>query len=373
MTVAVVILAAFGAIGAASLGVLLLRGLRNRPIRVQVLGVALSAVITMIGGVVTAAGAMFIDTEDLHTLVVVVLVSGSVAVGAALQLAGDIGVSARHVGELARGLLKEPVTPTPAGAANELAHLASELAAVSRQLEQSRARERALDHSRRELVAWVSHDLRSPLATVRAMAEALDDGVVDDGATVERYHHQMRRDAERLTKLVDDLFELSRINAQPTVVSGARAPLDDVVRDALTCAEALAEFKGVAVLDDLQDVPRVPVPARELERVLHNLFDNAIRHTAPGGTIVFGADTTASTVVLSVVDECGGIPEPDIDRVFDVAFRGDVARSRDDRGGGLGLAIAKGLVEAQAGTLEVTNLEHGCQFSVALPIAHHPE
>jgi signal transduction histidine kinase len=299
---------------------------------------------------------------------VVIVVSGAVAIGAALQLGHDVERRSAKAGELARGLLDEPLRLPPHDGTNELARVVAELHTVSQQLDESRARERALDSSRRDLVTWISHDLRSPLATVRAMAEALDDGVVDDEATVRRYHEQLRRDAERLTKLVDDLFELSRITSHPSLASSAPASLIEVVAGVTACASSLAEVKGVTIVEDLPGLPDEPVPARELERALHNLFDNAIRHTPPGGSVLFAGAVADGDVVLSVHDECGGIPESDLDRVFDVAFRGDVARSRDDRGGGLGLAIAKGLVEAQSGTIDVTNIDDGCCFSVRLPI-----
>jgi signal transduction histidine kinase len=369
-TVALVAIAAAGSIASSAIGALALRRLRRRPVRIQALVVALSSVVAMAVGVLLAAHEMFIDGHDLRTLFVVIVVSGAVAIGAALQLGRDVERRTARAGELARGLLDEPLRLPPQDGTNELIRVVAELHSVSQQLDESRARERALDTSRRELVTWVSHDLRSPLATVRAMAEALDDGVVDDEETVRRYHGQLRRDAERLTKLVDDLFELSRISSDPALArsASASASLTDVVAGVSACASSLAEVKGVTIVEDLPVLPDEQVPARELERALHNLFDNAVRHTPPGGTVLFAAEVADSNVVLSVHDECGGIPESDLDRVFDVAFRGDVARSRDDRGGGLGLAIAKGLVEAQSGTIDVTNVDEGCCFSVRLPL-----
>lgn len=366
-TAVLVIVAAAGSVVSSGLGALVLRRMRRRPVRVQALVVALSSVVATAVGVVAAAQAMFIDAHDLHTLLIVIIVSAAVSCGAALQLGDDIGRRTAKAGELARGLLDEPLrTPVPTGT-NELAGIVEQLRTVSEQLEESRARERALDASRRELVTWVSHDLRSPLATVRAMAEALDDGVVEDDETVRRYHAQLRGDAERLTTLVDDLFELSRITSHPQSHSGT-APLFEVVAGVAACATNLAEVKGVSIMEEIGELPDAPVPARELERALHNLFDNAIRHSPPGGSILFQATVDAGRVVLAVHDQCGGIPESDLGRVFDVAFRGDVARTRDEGGGGLGLAIAKGLVEAQSGTIDVTNRDGGCCFRIRIPL-----
>ncbi len=217
-------------------------------------------------------------------------------------------------------------------------------------------------------MAWVSHDLRSPLATIRAVAEALDDGVVDDPETVGRYHHQIRRDAERLSVLVDDLFELSRINSGVACRDRQVVRLRELVGDVIVEARPHAEVKGITLVDEMSDLPAIPVSSQELRRALHNLIDNAIRHTPAGGTVVIETVVDSEGALLSVVDECGGIPEADLTRVFDVAFRGDAARAKDQRGGGLGLAIAKGLVEAHEGSIEVANQPHGCRFTVRLPV-----
>src|SRR5690606_31048432 len=143
--------------------------------------------------------------------------------------------------------------------------------------------------------------------------------------------------------------------------------LSEVVSDAVAAARTHADLKGGRVVDDLDDLPHTPVASQELTRVLHTLLDNAIRPTPGGGheVVVGRFDDDEATIVVR--DQCGGIPEPDLDRVFDVAFRSDAARSKDVRGGGLGLAIAKGLVEAHAGTIAVGNEGPGCSFVVRLP------
>lgn len=373
VTVAAVASAVAGGIGGVAL-----RRLRSRPARVQTMTVALSSVLVAATGVVTAALAMFISFHDLVVLFVVLIVASGVAFGAAWQLGDDIGAGAQQVGAYARTMVGSDGNISAAGAPavtgpGELAALARDLADVSRRLEASQRRERALESSRRELIAWVSHDLRAPLATIRAMAEALDDGVVDDDATVKRYHSQIRTDAERLTDLVDDLFELSRINSGTLRLGREKVDLCDAVADALAGASAAADLKGVNMVEDVADrltgLPPVEVAARECCRALHNLFDNAIRHTPAGGTVVIAAAAEPGAAVLHIEDECGGIPDHDLPRVFDIAFRGDEARRRDDRGGGLGLAISRGLIEAHAGSVTAANTERGCRFTVRLPAA----
>jgi signal transduction histidine kinase len=357
---------------AGAAGGIALRRLRSRPARVQTMTVALSSVLVAATGVVTAALAMFISFHDLVVLFVVLIVASGVAFGAAWQLGDDIGAGAEQVGAYARtmvgsdGSISTDRAPAVTGP-GELAALARELADVSRRLDESQRRERALESSRRELIAWVSHDLRAPLATIRAMAEALDDGVVDDDATVKRYQAQIRGDAERLTALVDDLFELSRINSGVLRLGRERVDLCDAVADALAGASAAAGLKGVAVRERLAGLPPAEVAARECCRALDNLLDNAIRHTPAGGTVRVEAAPARDAAVLHITDGCGGIPEADLPRVFDIAFRGDGARRRDERGGGLGLAISRGLIEAHGGTVAVANTEGGCRFTVRLP------
>ncbi|MBB5788548.1 sensor histidine kinase [Jiangella mangrovi] len=348
-------------------GATVLRRFRGRPVRAQALVVAVSSLLVTVAGVVAAALAMFISTHDLVALFIVVAVATAMAVGAALQLGEDIGTATLQVGHLARTMVDGGDGPASVTGPGELAVLAAELADVSRRLDESRRRERALEASRRELIAWVSHDLRSPLATIRAMAEALDDEVADDTATVQRYHRQIRGDAERLTVLVDDLFELSRINSGTVRLGPELVSIADAVAESLAGAASHASVKGVELVEELDDLPAAEVSAREFSRALNNLLDNAIRHTPAGGRVVVRSGHDDGGALLQVIDECGGIPEPDLDRVFDVAFRGDAARGRDAGGGGLGLAIARGLVEAHAGTVEVANHERGCRFTVRLP------
>jgi signal transduction histidine kinase len=351
------------------IGALVLRRSRGRPVRVQALIVALSSVLVTVAGVVAAALAMFISTHDLVALIIVLVMASAVAVGAAFQLGDDIGAGTRQVGAYARTMVHEdaPASGVPqVTGPGELGALASELAEVYGRLDESRKRERALETSRRELISWVSHDLRAPLATIRAMAEALDDDVVVDAVTVSTYQRQIRSDAERLTGLVEDLFELSRINSGSLQLAREKVWLGDVLAEAMTNAYAAAEVKGVRLVERVGQIPAIEVSPHEFCRALDNLLDNAIRHTPEGGTVVVETENGGGVVSLSVVDECGGIPEEDLPRVFDVAFRGDDSRMRDERGGGLGLAIARGLIEAHAGSVSVSNQQRGCRFTVRI-------
>jgi signal transduction histidine kinase len=228
-----------------------------------------------------------------------------------------------------------------------------------------------MEASRRELVAWVSHDLRTPLAGLRAMAEALEDNVVSDPATVAEYHRRIRTETDRMSQLVDDLFELSRINAGALQLKMATVALRDVVSDAIATTTPLAAQRGVRIVTRESIWPTATASEPELTRVISNLLVNSVRYTPRHGTVEIAAGTGHGEIWLSVSDTCGGIPEADLSRVFDVAFRGERARTprphEEATGGGLGLAIVRGLVEAHGGHVHAHNTESGCRFEVRLP------
>lgn len=242
---------------------------------------------------------------------------------------------------------------------------------------EAREREQAAESARRELVAWISHDLRTPLAGIRAMAEALADSVVADPAGVAQYAQRIGQQAQRLTGMVDDLFQLSRISSGALRLTLSAIPLDEVVSEALAAEAVIAARKGVRLYADAgSDWPIVQGSDPELARVVRNLLSNAIRHTPPDGTVVVAAGARDGQAWLRVDDACGGIPEHELDRVFDIAYRGNTARTPappDESGAGLGLAIARGLVEAHAGRIEARNHGPGCRFEIQLPLATSPD
>jgi signal transduction histidine kinase len=359
-----------GSASAAAVGWAVVRAIRKKSLRIQLVVIGLSTVLTSCVGISLAANQMFVSSHDSQVLGVVLLVASVAAILASWFLGRAFSRSVEAVGRMAVGLLKPDVPKDVPEhlVTKELRSLAGDLQNVAGELDASRQRERSLDAARRELVAWVSHDLRSPIASIRAMSEALEDGVVDDDLSVARYHRAIRQESERLGLLVDDLFELSRISAGVVDAKQPFVPLAELVLDVLGAAEPAAAAKGVAVVAPMNDLPDVLVPASDLRRVLHNLLDNAVRHTSTGGTVQIDAKVKGATVEIGVSDQCGGIPSADLPRVFEVAFRGDAARTRDRAGGGLGLAIARGLVEAHAGSIHVANGNDGCRFTLQLPV-----
>lgn len=369
-TLTLVGLAVTGALIAAAVGSAVGVSVRTRPLALQVVVVSATAVVAVLAGSVLAARAMFVSSHDLQALLVIVAAGGTAAVAASLLLANRLGSASVALRDLSGSLSEWEEPPEHLQLPAELADVADQLVRTWARLGEARDRERAMEASRRELVAWVSHDLRTPLSGIRAMSEALEDGVVTDPERVARYHTTIRQEAERLTHLVDDLFELSRIQTGALSLDLQRVGLGDLVSDAIAASGVAADARGVVLQGELHEpAPQVSASVPDLARVIRNLLDNAVRHTPPGGRVRVEAGTVGDHAVLSVSDTCGGIPSDEIERVFDLAFRGDPARTPGGTGGGgFGLAIARGLVEAHRGDIEVANELDGCRFTVRLPL-----
>ena len=346
-------------------GVVLVRAARRRSVRAALVSVAIISVLSVVAGIVGTAKAMFISPHDLQVVLPVSAVAGAVGLVVALTLSAAVvrdvelvRASARALGGAGGAHDGAPVV------IRELAEIDTEIDGAATRLADAARREQALEASRRELVAWVSHDLRTPLAGLRAMAEALEDGVASDP---ERYHRQIRREVDRMAGMVDDLFELSRIQAGALSLSPAPVDLRELVDDVVAGSAPMAEAGGVR-LGVVTEHAHVRGDAAELGRVLANLVVNAIRHTPSDGTVQVTGAADGTECVLAVSDGCGGLRDEELERVFDAGWRGTTARTPvPDGGAGLGLAIARGIVEAHAGRIAVSNTAAGCRFEVRLP------
>ncbi|MCF2528752.1 HAMP domain-containing histidine kinase [Yinghuangia sp. KLBMP8922] len=349
-----------------------LRFTRHRPLSVALGAVSVVTVAAMAAGTVGVAQAMFLSAHDLTVMMVVCGVSAVLAVGVAALLGRPVVADVRALQQAAHGLgsasagQDSAYRPPRPSSIVELAELSRELERTSARLTEARARERAVEQSRRELIAWISHDLRTPLAGLRAMAESLEDGVAADPA---RYHRRIRIEVDRLSGMVDDLFELSRIQAGALQLTLSRVSLYDLVGDALAGTEVLARSRAVRLEGGAVEPVPVRVDSREMSRALTNLLVNAIRHTPTDGTVAVAVTGVPDGgAVVTVTDACGGIPEEDLGRVFDTGWRGSHARTPGpDGGAGLGLAIVRGIVEAHRGSVGVVNVSGGCRFEVRLP------
>jgi signal transduction histidine kinase len=347
---------------------------RRRSLPGLLAALVLTGAAASMGALLGATHAMLIPEINWPTIIALIALSGAVtaiaaaAVGRRLTRENDL--LRRAVAEVGEGRVPAadgpPLTAEVARVREELRHTAAALAAA-------RDREHALEAARRELVSWVSHDLRTPLAGLRAMAEALEDGVVDDPET---YFKQMAASVDRLNQMVEDLFDLSRIQAGEVSHEDETIMLGDLVSDCVSALQPLAAANGVQLTGAIDESVSVVGNGPELNRAVTNLVANGIRHTPESGRVDVrvGVAPDSPTLARVVVrDECGGISPEHIERVFDVGFRGEAARTphadTHPAGAGLGLAITRGIVEAHDGTITVNNTPSGCEFQVRLPTA----
>jgi signal transduction histidine kinase len=315
-------------------------------VRLQLAGLAFLAVLLPLGAVLLSGWVMFHMGKDVKILAVVAA-SALTAVIAALVLARSIVASIDRVreasAELARGDLAVRVPEHGPAEVTELAVAFNEMGDNLRKL----------FDTRRELVAWASHDLRTPLANMQAMLEAIEDDLGDP----EEYVPVLREQVRALSVLVDDLFELARIDAGALTLELERLPVAPVVSSSLRSIEAEARSRHVRLASDVAEDVTARFAPDKLERVLMNLLTNALRHTPSDGAVAVRVVPERDEVRVAVEDTGDGLDGEARERMFERFWRGD--QSRSSRGAGLGLAIARGLVEAHGGRIWAENREDG--------------
>lgn len=342
---------------------LLLRApVRHRLIATAVMASALSLLNLTVLGLM-----MFVNRQDAVLVVVLVLYSVAAGIGLALVQAA---ATARAINKLltsAQSLAEGDLSVRTGhlDAAPELDVLAHGLDSMTEQLARSISLARDADEKRRDLITAVSHDLRTPLAGLRAMVEAIDERVVEDPPSLRRYASEMRRAVSSLVLLVDDLFELAQLDVGGIEVDATRIPLQSVVGSVLAACTMQARTKGLALESSIEDAADTLCSPR-LARVLQNLVQNAIRHTPSDGSVLILAHRGLAELEIAVVDTGEGIPAENLDRVFEPFWRGDSSRSAV--GSGLGLALAKRIVETLGGTLRAESRPGmGSRFAVVMP------
>ena len=325
--------AAVGVIGA----IMLVWLARRSPARAAV-AAPLVVVLSVAAGVYASARAMVVSDRDSTTVLLVLL--------AAVPVAVVVGVvTARRVQNLTR-------------------QRALDMAAAER--------DREVEAGRRELVAWVSHDLRTPLAGMRALTEALQDGVATDPAD---YLDRMRLEVMRMSEMVDDLLALSRLQSSGLRLDRVRSSVADVVSEVVAFSQPVAQAAGVRLSGHADGPAFADIDPGEVSRAVANLLTNAVRHTQPGGAVSVTVSTRTAgepathRAEVAVQDACGGIPSEALPRVFEAGWRGTGARTpRPGAGAGLGLAIVRGVAEAHGGEATVANHAEGCRFVIWLPV-----
>jgi signal transduction histidine kinase len=341
--------------------------LTRTSLRYRFLIVAVLGAVVALANLAVMARLMMVSSHDLALALLLVVFAAGTAVAMALVLSsGPVRAIDRLVGgarRLGEGRLDEPIGALSAGP--ELDEVARSLDEATVRIRDARERERAAEAMRRDLIVAVSHDLRTPLASLRAMIEAIDDGVVDDTPTLRRYAGEMRRSVGQLVEMVDDLFELTQLDAGAIEIETERAALADVVRSAVMIVEPAASEKGLSVETSLADADGATCSPR-MVRVLQTLLVNAVRHTPPDGTVRVAVSREDERLLVAVEDTGEGIGEADLPRIFEPFFRADPARQGP--GSGLGLALAQRIVVAMGGSISVESEPNlGTRFAIDLP------
>ena len=344
------------------------RLLSKASVSTRMVAAAVVAIVVALANLAALALNMVVEGHDAKALLILLVYALGAGLTVALALARASAPAFNRVGRtvaaLGEGELSARVGELDAGP--EMDSLARTLDDMAERLERIREREHAVETMRKDLITAVSHDLRTPLASLRAMVEAVDDGVVTDPSSLRRYVVEMRRSVGQLAALVDDLFELSQIEAGAIEVERRRVRLDEIVRSVVTAVEPHAANKGLALRTDLGGAADAPCSPR-MTRVFQNLLMNAVRHTPADGSVSVLAKRAGNRIEVAVEDSGDGLAEADLERIFEPFYRGDPARSGP--GAGLGLALAKRIVEGVGGRISAeTKAEGGARFSVLLPV-----
>jgi signal transduction histidine kinase len=332
-------------------------------------GYALASVLTFFN-VWFSAQMMFADEHDLLLATILLVFASGMAMVLGYFLSSTITERIHLLKNAAEKLAKGDLrTRVPVQGSDEVAVLAKAFNQMAEQLQKADQKQRDLDNMRRDLIAWVSHDLQTPLTSMRAILEAVTDGVVDDPETVKRYLNTAQRDVRSLSALIDDLFQMAQLDTGGFPLNREWASLGDLVSDTLETFTELANQRDVNIEGNVDlDVDPVYMDTQAIGRVLNNLISNALRHTARGRVSVW-VRRSGPGVEVTVSDTGEGIRAEDLPHIFERFYRGDASRSRSrGTGAGLGLAIARGIVRAHGGDIQVeSEIGKGTQFTFRIP------
>ena len=329
---------------------------------------AISSILTFFN-VWFSARLMFASEHDLLLASVLLVFAGGMAMALGHFLSSTmterLDLLKQGAKALAQGDLK---TRVKVFGRDEIATLGSSFNQMAAQLQTADQKQRELENLRRDLIAWISHDLQTPLASMRAVLEALSDGVVQDPETVNRYLSIAQRDERSLSVLIDDLFQMAQLDAGGIPLDKADSSLSDLISDTLESFSELAKRQSITLEGSADSkVDPVVMDTQRIGRVLNNLIGNALRYTPNGGLVEVRAQRAGLSVEVSVRDSGDGIRPEDLPNIFQSFYRGDKSRSRSTGGAGLGLAIARGIVRAHGGEIRVESKPGNTCFIFSLP------
>ncbi len=327
--------------------------------------------------VLLIARLMFISTShDLYVLTAAIGFSVVVMAAFSLTVASSAAQRLELISDAVRALADGRDRPRlSTQETDEVARLAEDVERLSAKLEATDQERARLDQQRVDLTAAISHDLRTPLASVRAMSEALSDGVVEEESERSRYYMLMQREVERLDRMIGDLFDLAQIDSGALRLEKRLLPVHEIVSEVVEGMRPQAERAGIDLqfVPPVQHLPDIPLDGNRFERAVSNLVRNAIQHTPKGGEIRASLQRNGRWVTLDVTDDGEGFDAAQAEHVWDRFYRGDKARGRKGSvgdGAGLGLSIVRGFVEAHGGEVACTSAPgQGATFTLRLPVA----
>jgi signal transduction histidine kinase len=344
---------------------------RSPTLRWTLLGGYILANVLTFFNVWFSAELMFASPHDLQLAIVLLVFAGGIATILGYFLSSTVTERIHLLKDAAEKLARGDLqTRVPVEGRDEVATLSATFNQMAEQLQAADQKQRQLEDLRRDLIAWASHDLQTPLTSMRAVLEALSDGVVEEPATVKRYLATAQRDVMSLSALIDDLFQMSQLDAGGFPLHCAQASLSDLVSDTLETFSQLARQQEIMLEGEVEsDVDPVYMDTQAIGRVFNNLISNALRHTPARGRVSVWVRRTGSGVEMTVSDTGEGIRPQDIPHIFERFYRGDTSRSRQrGAGAGLGLAIARGILHAHGGDIQVeSQVGKGTQFTFHLP------
>ena len=318
---------------------------------------------------------MFISDHDFYLTTALLIFASLIATGFGVSITTHLTQRITHLSSAAQNLAQGQFDMRlDVQGSDEIAQLAHTFNWMTESLAKIDEQKRMIDQTRRDLIAWVSHDLRTPLAAMRAMLEAVDDGVVDDKETHDRYIKNCLNEIGNLSHLINDLFELTKIDTGELVLDKEPASLEILITDTISSLKPHAAKQGIQLNAQITEpVQKANVDSLKIQQVLHNLIDNAIRYTVKGDTVTVSLQMEAENVMVSVHNPGKTIDPEHLPYIFESFYRVEKSRKPDRdgrRGTGLGLTIAQRFVEAHGGRIWVeSEAQQGTTFSFSLPIA----
>ena len=334
-----------------------------------VLMAVLTAVLALLNVGFTAF-LMFLSPHDLVLLGGLLAFALGMSVFVALSVSRTVSDSIHELLDAVRSFNAGNMeSKVPVATADEVGELAAAFNDMSQRLEESFSKERELERNRREMMQAVSHDLRTPLASIQAMVESINDGVVSDEETVKRYMRSTQTEVENLNQLINDLFELAQLDAGLLELRIETSLVQDLISDTLESISTQVRAQKLTLSGKVdEELSPVDIDPQRVQRVLYNLVQNALRHTPPDGTILIQARDVGEEVQVELKDTGEGIPECELSHIFQRSYRVDPSRTRGSGGAGLGLSIVLGIVEPHRGRIWVeSGLGKGSSFTFTLP------